>query len=90
MMQFLERFSMDSLKFNYQVLMAMIVIWGAVVLCATSSIRSQPFTPRQRTFWLSLVVFVPVLGVLAYLPFSFRPENYHDLAIWKKAKLSDE
>jgi hypothetical protein len=86
MLNMLQRFSLDSIKYNYQVLLCMVLVWGAVLLCTISSIRAQPFTSKQRNFWTCFVVFVPFLGVLAYLPFSFRAENYHDLAIWKKVK----
>ncbi len=86
MREIISRFSWDAIKFDDQVLAAMIIVWGAVLLCAVSSIRNQPFTKLQRTFWLSLVIGLPMIGLLFYLPFSFRATNYPELFFWKRSK----
>ena len=54
---------------------ALIVIWLAVLACIISSILTQPFDRRQRIFWIAMVVLLPGLGVLAYLPFTFHKEE---------------
>ena len=70
MSEILSRFSFSAAKFNSQVLAALILVWLVVLLTALSSIFAQPFTTKQRIFWILLVVFLPVLGLLIYLPFS--------------------
>jgi len=84
MREILSRFSWDAIKFNEQVLACMLVVWGAVLLCAVSSIRSQPFGKGQRAFWLFMVICVPLLGLLFYLPFSFRAANYPEFFFWRR------
>ena len=74
-----SRFSLHAAKFNGQVWLCLAVIWLVVVGCAITSIHAQPFSARQRKFWISSVVFIPLLGVLAYLPFSFRREQLAQL-----------
>lgn len=75
MSEILNRFSFDTGKLTLQVLVCALVIWGAVVWCAISSILVQPFSRPQRIFWIAMVVAVPLIGLLAYLPFSFRRED---------------
>lgn len=82
----LQRFSWDAIKFDNQIFFCLIVIWVSVLICSLSSINSRPFTPKQRKFWMALVIFLPIIGVLAYLPFSVRTEEYHDLMIWRRPK----
>jgi hypothetical protein len=53
----------------------MIAIWLVLLGCVISSINSRPFTEKERRFWIMLVALVPVFGVLAYIPFSFRIED---------------
>lgn len=84
MREILSRFSWDAIKFNEQVLACMIVVWGAVLLCAMSSIRGQPFSKAQRAFWMALVICLPLLGLLFYLPFSFRASNYPEFFFWRR------
>jgi hypothetical protein len=70
MQELMNRFSLDAVKFNGQMLGCLIFVWLVVVATALSSLASQPFTRKQRLFWGFLVVCVPVFGLLAYLPFS--------------------
>ena len=70
-----SKFSLDAVRFTRSIFVCMVVIWLMVVGCAVSSIWSQGFTRRQRVFWIILVVCVPVLGLLVYLPFSVRKED---------------
>lgn len=74
-----NRFSLHTAKFSGQVWLCLAVIWLVVLGCAVSSIYAQPFSPRQQKFWISMVIFIPLLGVLAYLPFSFRREQLAQL-----------
>lgn len=45
-------------------------IWVCVIGCVISSILSQSSDRNQRIFWIAIVVLLPVVGVLAYLPFA--------------------
>jgi phage shock protein PspC (stress-responsive transcriptional regulator) len=81
MEQLLSKFSWDAAKFTRPMFVCTVVIWLMVVGCALHSIWHQPFTRRQRLFWVLLLIGVPVLGLLVYLPFSFRKENDPGLAI---------
>ncbi len=84
MKEFINRFSLNSIKFDNQVMAGMILVWLVVVGATVHSILQQDFPPRQRRFWIGIVILVPILGVLAYLPFSFKLEHYPDLFIWRK------
>ncbi len=74
-----SRFNLHAAKFNGQVWLCLAAIWLVVLGCAITSIYTQPFSSRQRKLWLSTVVCIPLLGVLAYLPFSFRREHLAQL-----------
>jgi len=84
--EILNRFSVDAMKMNSQIIACMAIIWFLVWLCTLSSINKQPFTSKQRIFWLIVVTALPLVGVLLYLPFSFRIESYPSLALLRKSK----
>jgi len=75
MRELLTRFSLDAIKFNGQVLACLLIIWAVVLACSISSILGQNFDRRRRLFWIVFVIAVPVAGLLAYLPFSFKREE---------------
>ena len=75
MSELLNRFSLSSAKWNDQVAISVLILWLAIVACAISSILAQPFSTVQRRFWILVVIALPIVGVLAYLPFSFRRED---------------
>ena len=79
MSEILNRFSFHAAKFNGQVWTCLGLIWLLVLACTLTSIYAQPFSARQRKFWIVTVIFVPLLGVLAYLPSSFRREHLAQL-----------
>jgi len=83
MSEILNRFSLDAAKFNAQIFLSLLVIWMAMVGCAWISINSQDFSPRQRRLWLWIVVCVPLLGLLAYLPFSVRRQDLPQVFLMK-------
>lgn len=64
--------------------MILLIIWGGVVMCAISSILSQPFDRKQQCFWIAMVVLFPFLGILSYLPFAFRKEELPHIFLRKK------
>jgi hypothetical protein len=81
-----QRFSLESIKFNSFVLAAMIAIWLVVLACTVSSILAQPFSRGGKIFWCVFVIAVPLIGVLAFLPFSFSREELPDIFFGGKHK----
>jgi uncharacterized protein YacL len=75
MSHLLNHFSLQAAKWNTWVVLALIIIWAGVVACVISSILAQPFDRKQRTFWIAIVIVVPFLGVLSYLPFALKREE---------------
>jgi hypothetical protein len=86
MLDIFNRFDLQAIKFNAQTVIAAIAIWLVIVGCAISSILAQPFAKRQRQFWIAVVVCLPLIGVLAYLPFSFRTEDLPNIFLPKGKK----
>lgn len=86
MSEIFNRFSLHTAKFSGPVWLCLGVIWLVVLTCTVTSINAQPFSVRQQRFWMSVVIFVPVLGVLAYLPFSFRREHLAQLFFIRRQK----
>jgi hypothetical protein len=85
MSHILSHFSLQTAKWNAWVVVSLLLIWAGVLGCVVSSICGQSFDRKQRLFWVALVVLVPFLGVLSYLPFAFRKEELPHMFI-RKAK----
>src|SRR6266581_1858168 len=83
MSEILNRFSLEAAKFNSQVFLSLFLIWITMVYCAVISINSQGFSERQRRLWIWIIVAVPLLGMLAYLPFSVRREDLPQVFLMK-------
>jgi len=75
MSELLNRFSFSTAKWDNTIAICLLAIWLIIVICAISSVRAQGFSDWGRRFWIAAILFVPVLGLLAYLPFSFRRED---------------
>jgi uncharacterized membrane protein YhdT len=73
--ELLNRFSFSTAKWDNTIAICLLAIWVIIVICAISSVRAQGFSDWGRRFWIAVIVVVPVLGLLAYLPFSFRRED---------------
>ncbi|MBA4147315.1 MAG: PLDc N-terminal domain-containing protein [Verrucomicrobia bacterium] len=58
------------------VIVAALFVWLAVVGCAASSVITRPCSRRERIVWLAIIVCVPLLGLIAYLPFSVHKSNH--------------
>lgn len=82
----LNKFSLDAVKFNGQMFICLVAIWLVVIGTAISSIYSQPFSPKQRLFWILLVICLPVIGLLIYLPFSMPEGRQSALLSFVKKK----
>ena len=79
MSEIFSRFSIHAAKFHGQVWLCLAGIWLIVLFCTIASINGQPFSPRQRKLWMLVVCLFPVAGALAYLPFSFRWDEFSQL-----------
>lgn len=86
MIDILYKFSWDTIKFDFQVLACMIVVWIAVLVCAISSIISRHFPTWMRVFWISLIVCLPAIGLLFYLPFALKNEGGPEMLFAKRMK----
>jgi peptidoglycan/LPS O-acetylase OafA/YrhL len=84
----LYRFDFETAHWDARVAALLALIWVLILVCAISSIRSQQLSPGQQRLWITVVTLVPVIGLLAYLPFSvkrddmphyfrFRPKDRH-------------
>ena len=71
MTQLLYKFTLQSAKFHPAVLVCVALVWIAVIGCAITSINSQPFTPRQRSFWIVVVDDLPNHRTSCVSPFFF-------------------
>lgn len=86
MSELFHRFSLQTAKVNWQVGLCVFLLWSIVIGCTISSIVSQPFNRQQRNFWITLVVCLPLVGLLAYLPFSFSKEELPHFFLPKSKK----
>ena len=86
MRDFFSRFSLDAVKIDSQILVFIILVWLLVVGCGIHSINSQPFNNRQRWFWILLIVCLPCIGILCYLPFSLSKDRLSKLYRGKTKK----
>lgn len=75
MSEFLSRFTFQPSKMTSEIWMIASAIWLAVLICTVVSITGQPFSKKQRAIWIVIVVCIPILGLLAYLPFSIRRDE---------------
>jgi len=75
MSELLSRLDLNAVKLNGQLIACLIALWMVVVGCGISSVLSLPLHRHQRTFWISILVGLPLIGMLAYLPFAFRRED---------------
>jgi len=71
----LNRFNLHAAKWNGWTAFNLLFIWMLVLACVISSIVAQPFDRKQRIFWIAVVILLPGIGTLAYLPFAFRKED---------------
>jgi len=74
------------MRINSTIIICLLVIWLILTLCTISSILNQPFTKKQRFFWIVFVLAGPLVGILAYLPFSFNKEEVPDIFLMKHKK----
>ena len=81
MREIFTRFSLEAAKFNWQVFACLFLLWVVLLYCAAGSIRSQNFSERQKRAWMWLIIGVPIVGLLVYLPFSVRREDLPQIVL---------
>lgn len=79
-------FSIDATKMDGTSWMIWLFALLVLAACGLGSIYIQRhrFTTKQRMFWSVVIVCVPLLGLLAYLPVSVLKEGYSFLKQAKK------
>lgn len=86
MTEFLQKFSFSDGKFAPLGVAAAALLWLVVMACAVWSLWAQPFSKTQRTFWLLVLVCLPGVGLLCYLPFSMNRDRVEKFYRGKRAK----
>lgn len=71
----LYRFDFQTAHFDARIGFCLVLVWALIVACAISSIRSRAMSTGQQRLWIVIVTFVPVVGLLAYLPFAVRRDD---------------
>lgn len=71
----LYRFDFQTAHVDTRVAFFLFLIWLLILACAISSIRSQALSLGQQRFWIVVVTLVPVIGLLAYLPFAIKQDD---------------
>ena len=71
----LYRFDFQTAHWDFRVAACLALIWLVILACAISSIRSQGMGTAQQRMWMIFVTVAPVVGLLAYLPFSVRRDE---------------
>jgi uncharacterized membrane protein YhaH (DUF805 family) len=80
-------FTLNSPSLGYRgIWICVAILWIVVVVCTLSSIASRPFRRSTKRLWAALVIAVPLLGVLAYLPFSVSEELFPYIGFWRKPR----
>ena len=72
----LNRFNFAHPSITTEVMLFGCVIWVAVWGCAMWSIVSKYDRLPARLFWMAVVTFLPLVGLMIYLPFSLRQEFF--------------
>jgi len=75
MLELLSRFRPDPDKIGFAVVFCLVVIWLIVAGCSIASVRSQKFSRLRQLGWILGIVCLPIIGLMLYLPFSFRKEG---------------
>ena len=63
----LDKLDLSGPNLGIQALALSGILYTLVLFCTYSSIFSQGFPSRTKIIWVSLVTFLPFVGILAYL-----------------------
>jgi hypothetical protein len=83
---FISNFSVDAAKFGFAVYLCTAVIYVTLIYCTVWSINQQPFNRAERMSWMLIVLLIPLVGVLVYLPKAWYNAATGALSFWKKPK----
>lgn len=67
---FLHRFDFDNPQITGEIIFFVAVIWLVVISCAIWSVCTRVRSWPARLFWIAVLVALPVVGLVLYLPFS--------------------
>ncbi len=82
----LGKFDFANPHYNADIVFLLLLIWVGLVGCCIWSILGQRYSFPLKLFWIVLVVALPGLGLLLYLPFSMRGELFPLLGFWRDPK----
>ena len=82
----LNKFDFSQPKSGSDVMMILLLIWLIVVGCVIWSILTQRRPTIWKLTWVAIVVCIPLLGALAYLPMSLKGELYPFIGFWRDPK----
>lgn len=71
----LNRFDFFNAHWDPRAGVCIAIIWAVILASAISSIRARGFGRTQQRFWIAVVVVFPIVGLLAYLPFSIKRDD---------------
>jgi chromate transport protein ChrA len=74
--QFLSRFDFSDPHFGQEMFFFVAIIWCVVLVSAVWSICSKMQKWPARAFWIAIVVCLPLVGLLLYLPFSIDSDSF--------------
>lgn len=87
MLEKLRHVQLTPQTVNAQTIAAMVAIYLVVLVCTLWSIFETGSRPAHRFhqwLWAAVVVAVPLIGILAYLPFSLKHEVFPFLGVWRR------
>jgi len=76
MLEKLRRIDFTQPNITPEIIVFTLLIWISVLGCVIWSILEQPKPKLVKTFWIAVVVCLPLLGVLLYLPFSLSQMGF--------------
>lgn len=87
MLEKLRHLQLTPQTVNTQTFIAISALYLVVLVCTLWSIFETGSRPARRSHqwaWAFIVVAVPLLGVLTYLPFSLKHEVFPFLGVWRR------
>ncbi len=82
----LNKFDFSNPKTDLEVIVGLIIIWALLVGATLHSIYTQKIPMRKKIFWWIIVLCLPLIGVLIYLPFSLKDELFPIIGFWREPK----
>lgn len=76
---FLSRFDFSNPQLTGEILFFVSVIWLVVVSCAIWSVCTRMRRWSGKLLWIFILVALPVVGLILYLPFSLDNDALQSL-----------